>query len=124
MYARAGRSRTSAVMRADVAPLLLRHGLISVSHQLYQMKGHMYAREGWDMLRAHVLPQLVACLKGTDPANLMAAGLAYLSLPNEYGAEAGRLEMQMEIQSSAEYVDRDALLDQHLVTAPALQVIQ
>lgn len=111
------------MLRADVAPLLLRHGLVSVSHQLYQMKSHMYAREGWDKLRAHVLPQLVACLRGADPANLMAAGLAYLSLPEGCGAETGRVDMQNEILSCAEYVDRDAHLDQHLVTAPTLQVI-
>ncbi|GMH45221.1 hypothetical protein BSKO_13178 [Bryopsis sp. KO-2023] len=121
-YSRTGRVRTSAVLRSDVAPLLLRHGLVSASQQLYQMKSDMYFREGWDTLKAQVLPQMAACLRGTEPTMLMATCLNYLGLPEGCGVEAIRNSMQEELVSCAEELDREGLSEQHLVTAPALQI--
>lgn len=36
----------SALLRVDVAPLLLSHGLVTAAQQLYLMKADMYLREG------------------------------------------------------------------------------
>ena len=46
LLCRCGRLRTSALLRVDVAPLLLNHGLLAAAQQLYHMKVDMYLREG------------------------------------------------------------------------------
>lgn len=109
------------MLRSDVAPLLLRHDFVSMSHKLYRAKADMYAVEGWDRLRAHVLPHLIACFRNVDAPLLVAAGFEYLSLPS-YCTTDTNLGVQQEIVACAAEVDRESIADQHLVTGPCLQV--
>lgn len=110
------------MLRSDVAPLLLRHGLVSISHKLYLAKSSMYALEGWDRLRAHVLPHLIACFRSTDLPLLVAAGFELLSLPSDCLDETNTQVIQQEIVACANEVDRATFSDQYLVTAPCIEV--
>eukprot|EP00210_Caulerpa_lentillifera_P000161 g156.t1 len=123
-YARCGRLRTSALLRVDVAPLLLNHGLDSAAQQLYHMKCDMYLREGWHVLSAHVLPQLSACLKGGDPKTLMATCLTYLSLPEDCVDSEGVQKMMEDFKASAKELGEMDGSASHgaLITSPAIQV--
>eukprot|EP00803_Ostreobium_quekettii_P006496 evm.model.scf_965EXC.5 EVM.evm.TU.scf_965EXC.5 scf_965EXC:54008-57325(-) len=119
-YARAGRIRTSVILRVDVAPLLLRHGMVAQAQQLYRLKCEMYAKEGWPVLMEDVLPCYAASLRASDPAGLMAVCLTMLALPAGLVGQEDRVQLQEEFEECGRILeDRGA---KSLVALPALQI--
>ena len=62
-YVAAGRRRVAALMRAEVAEVLVARGLVARAAALVEQQCRLFLAEGWPRLAAALLPRLIACQK-------------------------------------------------------------
>lgn len=62
-YVVAGRRRVAALMRAEVAEVLVARGLVARAAALVEQQCRLFLAEGWPRLAAALLPRLIACQK-------------------------------------------------------------
>ena len=71
-FSLAGRSRIAALLRADVADVLLRQGNSLAAAALYDRVARLLLRDGWPALAATLLLRLADCQK--VPASVLTVG--------------------------------------------------
>lgn len=65
----AGRRRVAALMRAEVAEVLVARGLVARAAALVEQQCRLFLAEGWPRLAAALLPRLIVCQKALMQVN-------------------------------------------------------